>query len=55
MLTITYWLSFETLSHLNDRDAVDLGRGVYQVMVLVAPYLREEERLVLERMSQDYL
>lgn len=55
VLTVTYWLSFETLSHLNDRDAVDLGRGVYQVMVLVAPYLRDEERTVLERMSQDYL
>ena len=55
VLTVTYWLSFETLSHLNDRDAVDLGRGVYQVMVLVAPYLRDEERMVLERMSQDYL
>ena len=55
VLTITYWLSFEMLSHLNDKDAVDLGRGVYQVMVLVAPYLREEERDVLETMSRDYL
>jgi AcrR family transcriptional regulator len=55
VLTVTYWLSFETLSHLNDRDAVDLGRGVYQVMVLVAPYLWDEERMVLEQMGQDYL
>lgn len=55
VLTITYWLSFEMLTHLQDKDAVDLGRGVYQVMVLIAPYLREEERKALEQMSQDYL
>ncbi len=55
VLTITYWLSFEMLTHLHDKDAVDLGRGVYQVMVLIAPYLREEERAALEGMSQDYL
>ena len=55
VLTITYWLSFEMLTHLHDKDAVDLGRGVYQVMVLIAPYLREEERKALEKMSQDYL
>lgn len=55
VLTLTYWLSFEMLSHLNEKDAVDLGRGVYQVMVLVAPYLRAEEREALEAMSQDYL
>lgn len=55
VLTLNYWLSFEMLSHLNEKDAVDLGRGVYQVMVLVAPYLRSEERAALEAMSEDYL
>ena len=55
VLTLTYWLSFEMLSHLNQKDSVDLGRGVYQVMVLVAPYLRAEEREALEAMSEDYL
>ena len=55
VLTLTYWLSFEMLTHLEDKDAVDLGRGVYQVMVLVAPYLREDERRMLEEMSRDYL
>ncbi|MFE8071689.1 TetR/AcrR family transcriptional regulator [Marinobacteraceae bacterium S3BR75-40.1] len=54
-LTITYWLSFEVLSHLDDKDKVDLGRGVYQVMLLVAPFLREEERGMLEAMGQEYL
>ncbi|MFO7788728.1 MAG: TetR/AcrR family transcriptional regulator [Halospina sp.] len=55
VLTLNYWLSFEMISHLNDKDSVDLGRGVYQVMVLVAPYLRTEEREALEAMSEDYL
>ncbi|MEQ6885032.1 TetR/AcrR family transcriptional regulator [Salicola sp. Rm-C-2C1-2] len=55
VLTLNYWLSFEMLSHLNEKDAVDLGRGVYQVMVLVAPYLRAEEREALEAMSKNYL
>ncbi|XOZ34158.1 TetR/AcrR family transcriptional regulator [Halomonadaceae bacterium KBTZ08] len=55
VLTLNYWLSFEMLSHLNEKDAVDLSRGVYQVMVLVAPYLRAAEREALEAMSQDYL
>ncbi len=54
-LTICYWSAFDTLSHLDDREAVDPGRGVYQMMHLVLPYLtpvnQEEARL----MSRDYL
>lgn len=54
-LTITYWLSFEMLSHLEAKDAVDLGRGVYQVMFLVAPYLRAAERQELQALGEHYL
>ncbi|WP_246065593.1 TetR/AcrR family transcriptional regulator [Hydrocarboniclastica marina] len=54
-LTTTYWLSFEMLAHLEEKDAVDLGRGVYQVMFLLAPYLREDERRQLETLGQSYL
>lgn len=54
-LTITYWLSFEMLAHLEDKDGMDLGRGVYQVMFQIAPYLRKTERDELERLSQNYL
>lgn len=54
-LTTTYWLSFEMLAHLEKKDAVDLGRGVYQVMFLVAPYLRTQERLELESLGLNYL
>lgn len=54
-LTATYWLSFEMLSHLEEKDAVDLGRGVYQVMFLVAPYMRQQEREELESLGLNYL
>lgn len=54
VLTLSYWLSYEMLTHLQDKDAVDLGRGVYQVMSLMAPYLRQEERQMLAQMSEDY-
>lgn len=54
-LTATYWLSFEMLAHLEEKDSVDLGLGVYQVMFLVAPYLRENERLELESLGRNYL
>lgn len=54
-LTACYWSAFDTLSHLDDRESVDPGRGVYQMMHLILPYLgpghREEARL----MSRDYL
>lgn len=54
VLTLTYWLSYEMLTHLQNKDAVDLGRGVYQVMSLLAPFLREDERQMLEQMREDY-
>jgi len=54
-LTATYWISFEMLTHLENKDRVDLGRGVYQIMAVVAPYLRDEERQMLREMGQTYL
>ncbi len=53
-LTICYWISYDSLSHLDDREAVDPGRGVFQMMHLLAPYLREDERLQAQAMSLDY-
>ncbi len=54
-LTACYWSSYDSLSHLDDRDAVDPGRGVYQMMQLLLPYLGPEEREQVCLMSQDYL
>ncbi|MBS3803221.1 MAG: TetR/AcrR family transcriptional regulator [Oleiphilaceae bacterium] len=53
-LTSCYWVSYDSLSHLDNRDSVDPGRGVFQMMHLMAPYLREEERQQAEAMGMDY-
>ncbi len=54
-LTACYWGSFDTLSHLDDRDSVDPGRGVYQMMHLIIPYLGEDEQTEARLVSRDYL
>ena len=54
-LTMTYWVSFESLSHLDNRDQTDLGRGVFQVMTLLAPYLNGAARQQVIAMSEAYL
>lgn len=54
-LTACYWSSYDSLSHLDDRDAVDPGRGVYQMMQLLLPYLGPDEKEQVCLMSQDYL
>lgn len=53
-LTVCYWSSFDTLSHLEDRDAVDPGRGVYQMLHLLLPYLRDDEQEQVKLISADY-
>lgn len=53
-LTVCYWSSFDTLSHLEDRDSVDPGRGVYQMLHLLLPYLREDEQEQVKLISADY-
>ena len=54
-LTACYWSSFDSLSHLNDRDSVDPGRGVYQIMHLMLPYFNEDEQEQIAMMSRDYI
>ncbi len=49
----TFWLSFEHARR--PRGEPDIGRGVYQVMSLAAPYLQREARHLLERLSREYV
>ena len=49
----TFWLSFEHARR--PRGEPDIGRGVYQVMSLAAPYLQGEARHLLERLSGEYV
>lgn len=50
----TYWLNFERI-HKPASGADPLALGVYHVMVLVAPYLRAEERQSLNALAATYL
>ena len=52
VLIATYWLSFENARGVLNRD---IGRGVYQVMSAIAPFLVGESRLLLEQLRADYL
>ncbi len=49
----TFWLSYEHAR--NPRREPDIGRGIYQVMSLAAPYLLGEARQLLEQLSTAYL
>ncbi|MER2527951.1 MAG: TetR/AcrR family transcriptional regulator [Candidatus Competibacter denitrificans] len=49
----TFWLSFEHARR--PRGEPDIGRGVYQVMSLAAPYLQGEARRLLEKLSNAYI
>jgi AcrR family transcriptional regulator len=49
----TFWLSFEHARR--PRGEPDIGRGVYQVISLAAPYLQGNSRALLEKLSQEYV
>jgi AcrR family transcriptional regulator len=52
----TYWLNFQSIRHENSgREGDRLAQGVYQVMNLVSPYLRQDTRQLLYKISRDYL
>jgi AcrR family transcriptional regulator len=51
-----YWLSFESARHpRREASGAGMARGVYQVLMLVAPFLKPEGRLHLEGLAQEYL
>lgn len=54
VMTATYWISFSTVVDGEQSDDT-LNQGVYQVMTLVFPYMREEERALLREMGEAYL
>ena len=52
----TYWLPFEYARDPRRRDAVNgLGRGVYQVMSMMAPFLQGTSRQLLQQLSKEYV
>ena len=52
----TYWLSFEYARDPRGKmENERIGRGVYQVMAMLAPFLIGEARALLEKLSVEYL
>ena len=56
VLVATYWISYRRLSAGEAAaGGLDLGRAAYQVLSLVAPFLRGEARDLIDRLSSEYL
>jgi len=56
VLVATFWLNFDAVRHSrNVTDEPDIGRGIHQVMMLIAPFLRDAERLHLNTLAGAYL
>ena len=52
----TYWLSFAYACDPRGKLESDrIGRGVYQVMAMVSPFLLGESKSLLARLSKAYL
>ena len=55
-LVATFWLSFSAVkSGMLEKGADDLTRGIHQVMMLIAPFLRDAERLHLNNLAHQYV
>ena len=55
-LVATYWISYQKLAAgERDTEAISLDRAAFQVLSLIAPYLRGSARALVERLSRDYL
>jgi hypothetical protein len=55
LLVATFWLSFNAVRSVKtDAESLDLGRGIHQVMVLIAPFLGDAERAHLESLATAY-
>ena len=55
-LVATYWISYQKM-RAGDRatESVSLDRAAYQVLSLIAPFLRGDARALVERLSVEYL
>ncbi|HEV7491544.1 MAG TPA: TetR/AcrR family transcriptional regulator [Rhodanobacteraceae bacterium] len=55
LLVATFWQSYSAVRGGKNEDAeVELGKGIHQVMVLIAPFLRDDEREHLNTLAGAY-
>lgn len=52
LLVATFWMSFDAVR--GGKVETDLNRGIHQVMMLIAPFLRDAERAHLNALAQAY-
>jgi AcrR family transcriptional regulator len=56
LVVASYWLNFQSVRGLSpERAAEAMGQGAYQVMAIVAPYLRGAARRHLDRLGRSYI
>ncbi len=60
LLVTTFWLNFNAVRGQRTESTgsvaaqEDLTQGIYQVMLLIAPFLRDAERMHLNTLAQAY-
>ncbi len=55
LLVATFWMNFNIVRNgRSASDQNDLTHGIYQVMLLIAPFLRDAERAHLNTLAQAY-
>ena len=55
LLVATFWLNYNTVRGARpDPSQEDLTHGIYQVMLLIAPFLRDAERAHLNTLARAY-
>ncbi len=56
VLVSTYWLSYAYVCEpRKPMEGEALGRGVYQVMAMVAPFFEDGARLLFEKLAEQYV
>ncbi len=56
ILVATFWLSFNSVrGGMLEKGQDDLTQGIHQVMMLIAPFLRDAERLHLNNLASGYV
>lgn len=61
-LVATYWMSFQRIEHAwrgatraGAEEHADLDFAAYQVLALIAPFLRHDQRALIEKLGVEYL
>ena len=56
LLVTTFWMNYNIVrGGSTEKTSLDLTQGIYQVMMLIAPFLRDAERVHLNTLAQAYI